>query len=201
MNKRVKKKTSNRGKNLKKVGYGSVENQWGVRITKKEQKEIKSLVAKANRTREKMLKFQDNLEMRHAGKLKGVKYGDIYEGLRPPSDFIIQKKSASLQVFRTKKGLQGYIKHLKKVTSDKYIKNTVKQLRASHIKAIQNTLGSQPDLVKMIKNLSVEQYYELYLTDDCFTVQYVYDLDELDTRVKNIKNSIKGFMEYEKKYK
>ena len=88
-------------KNLIKLEGGKVQNQHGVVFTEEEKKALERQVNRANRTRMKMLEEEGNLERHVEGKPTGQKVSTL-QNMGKESDFIISRKSKSLQGFKTK---------------------------------------------------------------------------------------------------
>lgn len=176
-------------KNLKKVGYGSVENQFGVRFTKSEKKKLESLVNSANRKRKRMLSQEGDLVRFFGGENQGDTIGDSLQKMGHESDFILRKKTKSLQRFRTKEEYKRYIKYLNKVTKRNYIDKRIQEYRDNHIKAILNELGDK-QLARRIKKMDLKDYMRLAQSDEAFNISYAYDHATRQHKINQINSAI-----------
>lgn len=120
-----------RNKHYKKVGYGSIENQYGVRFTAKQQKEFKNLVRRANYKREKRI---DDLSpvAKHKHKEFGVE-----------SDFFYRKKSMTMQRFRSEREFNQYMKSLEGVASGKWLDKKRSTYKENYKEKIRQRYGKR----------------------------------------------------------
>lgn len=154
-------------KNLKKLPNGMIENDNGVKFTLDEKKRLEQLANSANRKRKKLLAAEDSLSPRaHELQLMGRE-----------SDFVLAKKTKSLQRFRSKKEYDRYIANLERVTKRDYVEKRVQQYKKNYIKALKNELGygkSTKEIIEKIKNMTDAEYMKTVEGDEDMAISYVY---------------------------
>jgi hypothetical protein len=179
-------------KNLEKKGKKTV-NQFGVEFTEKEKKQLTNLVNSANRKRTRMLKEESQLPLFTAGKYEGKTLGETWTGMGQESDFILAKKSKSLQKFKSKKEYIKYIKNLKRVVDKDYVNKRIERYRENHIKAIRNVFGRQgaKDIIQKIKGMGIKEYMNAMQSDALIDISYVYDPKDAKIKGDNIRRALK----------
>ena len=161
-------------KNLIKTESGVV-NQHGVSFTTDEKKALEQAVNRANAKRKKMLKQEAQLPR----KIAGVETGDTVASLQlmgKESDFILQRKSKSLQRFKTKEEYNRYMRNLERVNSKDYITERIRLYKRNHMKAIENAYGDEAkDVVMKIRMMKPDDYMRLVQSDESLEINYIYD--------------------------
>lgn len=111
----------------KKGKRGSIINKYGVKITKKEQEEIRNLVKELNKIRKKINKDLPKLD-------------DIYENLGMENPLNIARRSRNLNQFRNEGLLKAWKKQAKAILRNpkKYIDKKLKTFYNNYIKSILN---------------------------------------------------------------
>lgn len=160
-------------KNLEKIGE-RYRNKYNVYFSLEEKKRLESLVNSANRKRRRLLEQEKNMQFLIAGKDTGLKIKDLAMGRE--SDFILAKKTKSLQRFKSKKQYEKYIQNLERVVDREYVQKRAEQYRSNHIKGLKEMLGptQSKDIIKKIKEMSIKEYMQLSQQDDVFDISYVY---------------------------
>lgn len=159
-------------KNLIKVD-GGVVNQYGVQFTLDEKTALEYAVNTANRKRARMLKQEAQLPRMVGGKDTGDTVASL-QLMGKESDFILQRKTKSLQRFKTKEDYNRYMKNLARVNSKDYIKERVRQYKRNHIKAIRENLGDEGIAMK-IQMMKPEDYMRLVQSnEDILEIHFVY---------------------------
>lgn len=162
-------------KNLKKLDDGNFQNQYGVVFTPAERKALESQVNSANRKRMKMLEEEGNLPRVVGGK----ETGDTVRSLQlmgKESDFILSRKSKSLQRFKTRADYDRYMKNLQRVNSPTYIDDRTRMYKRNHMQALKNVFGDDAkDIVMKIRMMKPEEYRKLIQSDEDLEVSYIYD--------------------------
>lgn len=176
-------------KNLKKV-EGGVVNQYGVMFTTEEKKALEIAANTANRKRTRMLKEEGQLP-RLVG---GQPTGDTVQSLQlmgKQSDFIISRKSKSLQRFKTKEDYNRYMKSLKAVNSPTYLEDRTRLYKRNHMKAIENVFGDDAkDVLMKIRMMPPEEYRRMLQQDEMLEVNYVYDPSARAGKLNQIRDSL-----------
>lgn len=176
-------------KNLKKVD-GGVINQHGVMFTLEEKKALEYAANAANRKRMKMLQNEGNLPRFVGGKATGEKVG-VMQSMGKESDFIISRKSKSLQRFKTKEDYKNYMDSLKVVNSPTYIDDRTRLYKRNHMKAIENVFGEEAkDILMKIRMMKPAEYRQLIQSDEMLEVNYVYDPSARSGKLNQIRASL-----------
>lgn len=185
-------------KNLVKTDTG-VMNQHGVSFTLDEKKKLESAVNSVNRKRMKMLEAEGKLP-RLVG---GVDTGDKVKSLQlmgKESDFIIARKSKSLQQFKSKSDYEKYMKKLEYIKSDSYVEDRTRLYKRNHMKALENVFGDDAkDVVMKIRMMKPKDYMELIQSDEDLEVGFIYDPSSKSAKLNKIRKAL-GMNEKEDYY-
>lgn len=161
-------------KNLVKVP-GGVVNQHGVTFTDEEKKALESAVNAANRKRARMLQQEATLPRMVAGKPTGDTVGTL-QLMGKESDFILQRKTKSLQRFQTKEDYNRYMRNLERVNQRDYITERVKLYKRNHMKALENAYGDEAkDVIMKIRMMKPADYMRMVQSDENLEISYIYD--------------------------
>jgi hypothetical protein len=182
-----------RAKGKKNLTYekGKIVNQHGVKFTDEEKKALESLVNSANRKRKRMLEEEKNLPLIIKGRNTGRTLGQTTSLMGKESDFILAKKSKSLQRFQSKDEYKKYIKNLKKVVDRDYVEKRAEQYKKNHIKALRNAFGGKAkDLVKALKDMPTKDYMKAVQSDEGLEIGYIYDPAQANIKLEQIKASL-----------
>lgn len=176
-------------KNLVKTDSG-VKNQYGVEFTLDEKKALEYAVNTANRKRAKMLEQAANLPR----KVGGIDTGDTVGSLQlmgKESDFILQRKTKSLQRFRTKEDYNRYMKNLQRVNNRDYITERVRLYKRNHMKAIENAYGDEAkDIVMKIRMMKPKDYMKMVQSDEMLEINYIYDPSARSGKMNQLRASL-----------
>lgn len=176
-------------KNLKKVA-GGLQNQYGVVFTPEEKKALEQAVNTANRKRARMLEQEAKLPR----KVAGVDTGDTVASLQlmgKESDFILQRKTKSLQRFQTKEDYNRYMKNLQRVNSRDYITERVRLYKRNHMKAIENAYGDEAkDVVMKIRMMKPADYMKMVQSDEMLEISYIYDPSARSGKLNQLRASM-----------
>lgn len=160
--------------NLKRI-EGGFQNQHGVTFTTEERKRMESLVNSVNRKRMKMLEAEGNLPRTVGGKETGDTVRSLHL-MGTESDFILSRKSKSLQGFKTREAFEQYMKNLQAVNSPTYIDDRTRLYKRNHMQALENVFGHEAkDIIMKIRMMKPEEYRKLIQRDEDLEVSYIYD--------------------------
>ena len=177
-------------KNLKKLDNGSLLNQHGVVFTPEEKKLIEREVNKANKTRMKMLKAEGELPRLSGGKETGQKVSSL-QVMGKESDFIISRKSKSLQQFKSREHFERYMDNLARVNSPTYIDDRTRLYKRNHMTAIENVFGDEAkDVIMKIRMMKPADYREMIQKDEFLEVSYIYDPSARTGKLNQIRASL-----------
>lgn len=184
---------------LERVG-DNLKNKFGVEFTGDDKKRLESLVNSANRKRNRLIKQEGELDRYIMGKPTGKKLKDYQRtgdnrmmGLE--SDFVIVKKSKSLQRFESREEFDNYIKNLERVTDRNYVKKRATTYKENYIKALQNEFGSSADdIAKKVNDMSLEDYMRYAAMDEQLEIGFIYEPNK-KLALNKIRSSFKGIEE------
>lgn len=151
----------------KKGKRGSIINKYGVKITKKEQEEIRNLVKEINKLRKKMGKELPNMD-------------DIYQNLGMENPLNIARRSRNMNQFKNEGLLKAWKKQAKAILRNpkKYLSKKLKTFYNNYIQSILNNYSlfntehiedvidylpeSVKDLLLKVLNDTPEEFYAKY---------------------------------------
>lgn len=176
-------------KNLKKVD-GGLMNQYGVIFTPDEKKALEYAVNTANKKRARMLEQEAKLPRMVAGRDTGDTVGSL-QLMGKESDFILQRKTKSLQRFQTKEDYNRYMKNLQRVNQRDYITERVRLYKRNHMKAIENAYGEEAkDVVMKIRMMKPADYMRLVQSDEMLEISYIYDPSARSGKLNQLRASL-----------
>ena len=182
-------------KRLKPVGKNKIENQYGVRFTDAEKRQLVSLVNSATRKRSRMLQEEANIPKMAGTEKTNMSVKEYNNFMGKESDFILAKKTKSLQRFETKSAYNKYIKNLKKVVQTDYIEKRTEQYKKNYIKAMkQNIAEADPKLakavVKKLKEMSNKEYQKKVAGNESLEISYHYVPNEKFKKLNNVAKAV-----------
>lgn len=177
-------------KNLVKTATGVI-NQHGVEFTTEEKKALERAVNNANRKRAKMLQQEAQLPR----KVYGVLTGDTVHSLQlmgRESDFILTRKSKSLQRFQSREEYESYMRNLKRVNSKDYITERIRLYKRNHIKAIMDEFGEEGKGVAMkIRMMKPMDYMKMVMSEDeALEIRFVYGPDAKRGKLNKLRGAL-----------
>ena len=177
-------------KNLKRLDDGKLQNQHGVIFTEAEKKALERLANSANAKRRAMLKQEAALPRRIMGIETGQTVGQL-QLMGKESDFIITRKSKSLQKFNSREEYEKYIDYLKKVNSRDYITERIRQYKRNHMKALENAFGDDAkDIIMKIRMMKPKDYMKMVQSNEDLEISYIYDPSARDGKMNQIRASL-----------
>lgn len=188
-------KKTNKGRqkgrqNLKRTDQGDLLNQYGVVFTEQEKRALESAVNSANRKRSRMLKQEATLPRYVGGKDTGDTVGSLHL-MGKESDFILAKKTKSLQRFHTKEQYEKYMKNLERVNTRDYVTERVRLYKRNHMKAIENAYGDDAkDILMKIRMMKPKDYMEMIQKDENLEISYIYDPSARSGKLNQIRASL-----------
>lgn len=173
-------------KNLIKA-EGGVINQHGVFFTHEQKKTLEQAVNTANRKRARMLKTEAKLPR----KIGGVDTGDTQAFLQlmgKESDFILARKTKSLQRFNSMEEYNRYMKNLARVNSRNYITERVKLYKRNYMTALEMEFGDAAKDVKMhVRMMKPVEFMRMVQSDELLEIGFIYDDSAKSGRLNQIR--------------
>ncbi len=177
-------------KNLKRTDRGTLINQHNVEFTEEEKKALERAVNRANTKRTKMMNDEAWLPRKKGGKDTGDNIRSL-QLMGKESDFIIQRKSKSLQRFKSKADYENYMKHLEHVNSPDYVEESVRAYKRNHMKALENVFGDMAkDVIMKIRMMKPMEYMRIVQSDEDLDIAYIYDPSQLEGRLNQIRTAL-----------
>lgn len=180
-------KGGRRAKNLSYSPDGFVYNQFGVEVSLEEKKRLEYLVNTANRKRKRMLERENEMMLFAGGEKLNASVADKTMGRQ--SDFILVRKSKSLQRFETREQFDTYIQNLEKITDRNYVKQRASMYKDNFIKAMENENYSK-DIINSIKDLNIKQFMEVSQTEEFARFGFVYDVNQRKLVIAGIRSAV-----------
>ena len=177
-------------KNLVKLDGGNLKNQFGVVFTPDEKKALEQAVNTANRKRARMLEAEAKLPRKIAGQDTGDTVASL-QLMGKESDFILQRKTKSLQRFRSKEDYDRYMQNLHRVNNRDYITERVRLYKRNHMKAIENAYGpDSKDVVMKIRMMKPADYMRMVQSDENLEIGYIYDPSARSGKLNQLRASL-----------
>ena len=127
-------------------------------------------------------------------KIAGTDTGDTVGSLQlmgKESDFILQRKTKSLQRFKTKEDYNRYMKNLRRVNDRNYIDERVRLYKRNHMKAIENAYGAEAkDIVMKIRMMKPADYMKMVQSDEMLEINYIYDPSARSGKMNQLRASL-----------
>ena len=177
-------------KNLKKTDTGNLVNQFGVTFTPEEIRALENAVNTANRKRARMLKEAATLPRMVSGRDTGDTIGSL-QLMGKESDFILAKKTKSLQRFRDRKQFDNYMKTLQRVNTRDYIEDRVRKYKRNHMIALEHAFGDEAkDVMMKIRMMKPKDYMKMVQQDESLEISYIYDPTARSGKLNQIRASM-----------
>lgn len=192
---------------FKKGIRGTIYNKHGVKITKKEQEEIKRLAKEVNKVRDKINKQLSSKEL-----------DDIFKNLGIENPISVARRSSNLHQFTNRGLLEAWKKNAKSIIKNpqKYLDNKKEQFRLNYLKAMEYNYAtfegestkdvfkrmpkSVKTLYKKVKNATAEEFYNMYLRGEIPEMNDNYiPSDEYERQIEEIysnKISVEDLLEF-----
>lgn len=151
--------------NLKKVDGGYV-NQYGVKFTAEQKKDLERSVNRSNYQRKKMQAEVDKLNPNNSQlRLMGKE-----------SDFIISRQTKSLQRFKSMDDYEKFMDKQAKIQSGEYLDEKTRAYKRNYMQALDNAFGDDAKDIKMkVRMMKPEEFRKLVESDEMAEIGYVYD--------------------------
>ena len=177
-------------KNLKKTDTGNLVNQFGVTFSPEEKRALENAVNTANRKRARMLKEAATLPRMVSGRDTGDTIGSL-QLMGKESDFILAKKTKSLQRFRSRDQYDNYMKTLQRVNSREYLDDRIRLYKRNHMKALENAFGDEAkDVMMKIRMMKPKDYMQMIQQDESLEISYIYDPTARSGKLNQIRASM-----------
>lgn len=177
-------------KNLKKTDTGKLVNQFGVTFTPEEKRALENAVNTANRKRARMLKEAATLPRMVSGRDTGDTLGSL-QLMGKESDFILSRKTKSLQRFKTREQFDDYLSYVKRVNSRDYITDRVRLYKRNHMQAIEDAFGDDAkDVIMKIRMMKPDDYMRMIQKDETLEISYIYDPTAKSGKLNQIRASM-----------
>lgn len=175
--------------NLKKTHSGVV-NQHGISFSFEEKKALENAVRYANRKRKKLLQTQAALIRYSEGRPIG-KVGDLH-AMGEEGDFILARKSSSLQGFKTRESYEKYMGYLTRVRESDYIDNRIELYKNNFGGALIEAFGDDAEeLLDRIIEMSPREFAnKVVQTDEDLDIGFIYLPGERGKKLNQIRKAL-----------
>lgn len=180
-------RSGNQIKNLTKVD-GGVINASGVFISHNERKALESAVNRANKKRTKMWKEEAHIMRLFGGRPTGHTIGEL-RTMGQEGDFILSRKSKSLQQFGTRESFEIYMRNLNRVNNPNYLQIRARQYKANYLKALKDTFAWDDikDVYMKIQMTPALEYMRSVDVDEAMEIGYLYEKESYYSKLNNIR--------------
>lgn len=153
-------------KGLIDVGYGSRENKFGVRFTASEMKRLRNEVQRVNKRLSTYTRQMQNIRERSGSGVDS----------RIPVEPLFEKKSSSLQRFRTKEDFNNYLSRIRRQGSDNYKNWRYRTEKDNFKKAIESVFGREDarKLLTKISKISPDKLHEAFISKRLEHTGFIY---------------------------
>lgn len=177
-------------KNLKTNAAGNIVNQHGVEFTADEKRALVNAVNRANAKRRKMMEEAATMPRMVRGKPSGDTVGSL-QLMGKESDFIIAKKTKSLQRFTSREQYTRYMDALGRVNSPDYVTERVRLYKRNHMAALRNAYGDDAkDIIMKIRMMKPEEYMQTVTQNEDLEIGYVYDPADMNAKLNHMRASL-----------
>ena len=177
-------------KNLKRLPNGNLINQQGVMFTADEKKQLENLVNRVNRKRTKMRAISDQLPRMNTGK----DTGDTLASLRlmgKEDEFILARRSKSLQRFSSRDQFDQYVKSLEKALSPNYITERIRGYKRNFMASLQDVYGDEAkDIIMKVRMMKPEEYMKLVESDEVLEIRYAPSDQYINGRLNQLRAAL-----------
>lgn len=160
-------------KNLKTNAAGNIVNQFGVEFTPDEKRALVNAVNRVNAKHRKMVAEQDAMPRKHEGR----DTGDTLHSLRlmgKESEFIIAKRTKSLQRFTSKEQYNDYMRSLARVNSPDYVTDKIRLYKRNFMNNLRDVYGDEAkDIIMKVRMMKPEEYMAKVAQDETLEIRYV----------------------------
>lgn len=159
--------------NMKRLADGRLKNQHGVTFTEQEKRALVSAVNQATAKRAKQIKEMSGLPRYEDGKPSGDTLATkLQSGFE--SDFIIAKKTKSLQRFTSKSEYNQYMRYLKRVNSGEYLNDRTRLYKRNYMEAVKRSYPDSDDILMKVRMMKPEKFREMIETGQLPEIKDVY---------------------------
>ena len=127
-------------------------------------------------------------------KVLGVDTGQTVgtlQAMGKESDFILQRKTKSLQRFQSKEDYNRYMKNLQRVNKRDYITERVRLYKRNYMKGLDNVFGDEAKDVKMkIRMMKPEDYMKMVQSDETLELNYYYGPEQRTGKLNKIRAAL-----------
>ena len=135
-----------------------------------------------------MLEAEAKLPRNKGGKFTGETLEHKQKGMGYESDFILARKTKSLQRFKTREQYETYIRNLERVTSPTYLDERTRLYKNNHITALYHAFGDDAkDIAMKIQMMKPAEYRKLIASDEELEIGFIYDPSDRSAKLNRIR--------------
>lgn len=169
----------------------TIINQFGVKFSQDEVRQMQNLVRRVNRKREKMLKAEAGQPI-YWGNRKLDEDRDQLRLMGEELDLVIRKRSASLQKFKSRREFNHFMKMTAKASETDYLDYRGKLYKRNLITAIKEQYAGFPDEIKgilmKIQMMPQKEFQEKIGNNRLFQIHYHYSIGGQLSRIQGMRD-------------
>lgn len=176
--------------NLTRTDDGGYINKHGVHISEAEKKLLESKVNMVNAKRKKMLKEEASIPRTKGGQPTHQTAGQL-QTMGTESDFIIARRSKSLQRFTSRQQFDDYMRELDYIKSPLYLEEKVRHYKRSYMRALESAFGDEAkDVIMKVRMMDHETFRRTVIADENLEIGFIYDPQSRTGKLNQIRNSL-----------
>lgn len=177
-------------KNLIKTSDGGYINVHGVKFSDADKRALESAVNSANRYRKKQISETANIERIADGKPTGQTIGEL-RLMGQESDFIISKRSKSLQRFTSREQFENYLDSTRKINTGEWLEDKTRLYKANMRKALGNVYGDEAkDISMKIQMMKPADFRKLIMENENLEISYQYLPSERTAKLNQLRRTL-----------
>ena len=165
-----------------------VKNKYGVVISRDNMNDIKTNIKTINKRKRKEYRKIKNKTFKTRGQNTLEKIND--RKLMGDTRFDeFNEKTFNFDRFRSQKEIELYKEDVNKQSKKDYMKKLHNTYKSNYLIALDNVFGAlAKNLIKKVKSMSIDEFMNLYYTEDIANIDYMYEFTDLLIKLKELEN-------------
>lgn len=177
-------------KPLTRLENGNIINEHGVMLTKDEARRMENLVNQVNAKRRAMQEATANLPRKHAGKELGDTLGSLHI-MGKEDEFIVARRTASIQRFQSKEQFDNYLGHLEKTLDPNYVTERARQYKRNFMNSLRDVYGDEAkDILMKVRMMKPEAYMQMVEQDEVLEIRYAPSDVHINGRLNQLRQAL-----------
>lgn len=176
--------------NLTTLKNGNIINAEGVMFTKEDVAKMNNLANRVNRKRGRMIEESDPLPLKNKGRDMGATLRDL-RLMNKENEFILARRSKSLQRFTSRGQFDNYINSLEKALSPNYVTERIRAYKRNFMNSLLDVYGDEAkDIIMKVRMMKPEEYMKLVESDEVLEIRYAPSDKYLDGRLNELRAAL-----------